>query len=63
MAKKKEKFFPRFGELVKRMDSDSIWEVDNVSSDGKEVTISRQGSPLLRWFRVPVEKLRWIERE
>jgi hypothetical protein len=45
-----------------RPGSEGICEVDHVSQDGTEVTIRRKGTNL-QWFRVPVEKLIWIDRK
>jgi hypothetical protein len=45
-----------------RPDSEGICEVEHVSKDGTEVTISSHKAPLLRWFRAPVDKLIWIDR-
>jgi hypothetical protein len=52
---------PQVGERCMRPGSDGICEVDYVSKDGTEVTISSQNAPLLKWFRVPVSTLIWID--
>jgi hypothetical protein len=56
-------YVPRIGERCKRPGSDSICEVDHVSADGTEVNISSQNAPMLKWFRVPVSKLIWVDRK
>jgi hypothetical protein len=46
-----------------RPGSEGICEVEHVSKDGTEVTISSQKATMLKWFRVPVSNLVWIDRK
>jgi hypothetical protein len=53
---------PRVGDKVTIPRASSVLEVEQVSSDGSEVTLRRPGTNL-QWFRVPADTLTYVDRQ